>query len=76
MAAGDIQMQLVADPGLFVAFAVLLGADVARGGQIGEHLIEVLRGLPFQTRRLGLWPFLVLARASALARRRRAIGRR
>src|SRR5208337_3514358 len=36
-----------------VALAVLLGADIARGGQIGEHLIEVLRGLPFEARRLG-----------------------
>ena len=26
----------------------LLGADIARGGQIGEHLIEVLGGLPFE----------------------------
>ena len=76
MAAGDIEMQLVADPGFLVALAVLLAADIARGGQIGEHLIEVLRGLPFEPRRLGLWPFLVLARASALARRRGAIGRR
>src|SRR5271165_5117799 len=76
LAAGDIQMQFVADPGFLVALAVLLGADIARGGQIGEHLIEVLRGLPFEARRLGFWPFLVLARASALARRLSAIGRR
>src|SRR5271156_7024993 len=69
-------MQFVADPGFLVALAVLLGADIARGGQIGEHLIEVLRGLPFEARRLGFWPFLVLARASALARRLSAIGRR
>ena len=75
LAAGDIQMQFVADPGFLVALAVLLGADIARGGQIGEHLIEVLRGLPFEARRLGFWPFLVLARASALARRLSAIGR-
>ena len=70
----DIQMQFVADPGFLVALAVRLGADIARGGQIGEHLIEVLRGLPFAPRRLGFWPFLVLARASALARRLSAIG--
>ena len=69
-------MQFVADPGFLVALAVLLGVDIARGGQIGEHLIEVLRGLPFEARRLGFWPFLVLARASALARRLSAIGRR
>jgi hypothetical protein len=42
--------------------------------QIGEHLSEVLGGLPFQTRRLGLWLFLVFARASAPARRRRGFG--
>ena len=76
MAAGDIQTESVADPGFLVALAVLLGADIARGGQIGEHLIEVLRGLPFEARRLGFWPFLVLARASPLARRLSAIGRR
>src|SRR5208337_2157593 len=76
LAAGDIQMQFVADPGFLVALAVLLGADIARGGQVGEHLIEVLRGLPFEAGRLGFWPFLVLARASALARRLSAIGRR
>src|SRR5271157_2207370 len=69
-------MQFVADPGFLVAFAILLGADIARGGQIGEHLIEVLRGLPFEARRLWFWPFLVLARASALARRLSAIRRR
>jgi len=45
---------------------VFLGADIARGGQFGQHLIDVLRGLPFQTRRLRLWPLLVLAWASAL----------
>ena len=76
LAAGDIDMQLVADPGLLVALAVFLGADVAGGGQLGEHLVDGLRGLPLQPRRLGLWPLLVLARASALARRLSAIGRR
>ena len=75
MAAGDIQMQFVADPGFLVALAVFLGADIARDGQIGEHLIDVLRGLPFEPRRLGFWPLLVLARASALARRLSAVGR-
>src|SRR5277367_7175105 len=65
-------MQFVADPGFLVA----LGADIARGGQIGEHLIEFLRGLPFEPRRLGLWPLLVLAWASALTCRPNAIGRR
>src|SRR5208337_3822808 len=35
-----------------------------------------LRGLPLEARRLGLWPLLVLARASALARRLSAIARR
>src|SRR5208283_2793984 len=46
------------------------------GGQFGEHLVDGLRGLPLQPCRLGLWPLLVLARASALARRLSAIGRR
>src|SRR5208337_4844544 len=45
----------------------LFGADCPRQG------VEVLRGLPFEARRLGFWPFLVLARASALARRLSAI---
>jgi len=76
LAAGDSRMQFVADPGFLVAFAVFLGAEIARAGQIGEPLIEVLSGLPFEPRRLGFWPFFVLARASALARRLRAVGRR
>ena len=45
-------------------------ADVAGGGQVGEHLAEVLRDLPLETRRLRLRTLFVLARASALARRR------
>src|SRR5277367_5554509 len=73
LAAGDVEMQFVAVPGFLVALAVFLAADIARDGQIGEHLTEILRGLTFQTRRLGLWPLLVLARATALARRRGAI---
>jgi len=32
----DIDMQLIADPCLLIALAVLLGADIARGGEIGE----------------------------------------
>ena len=76
LAAGDVDMQLVADPGLLVALAVFLGADIAGFGQFGEHLVDVLRGLPLQTRRLGLWPLFVFARASALARRLSAVGRR
>ncbi len=36
LAAGDIDMQLIADPCLLIALAVLLGADIARGGEIGE----------------------------------------
>src|SRR5271168_4649153 len=76
LAAGDVEMQFVAVPGFLVALAVFLAADIARGGQLGKHLIEVLVGLPFEPGRLGLWPLLVLARATALARRRRAIRRR
>src|SRR5271154_3025925 len=76
LAAGDVEMEFVAVPGFLVALAVFLAADIARGGQLGKHLPEILRGLPFQTRRLGLWPLLVLARATALARRRGAIRRR
>ena len=56
MAAGDVQMQFVADPGFLVALAVFLGADIARGGQIGEHLIDGLRGLPFEPRPLEPYP--------------------
>ena len=43
-------MQLVAVPGLLVALAVFIAADVACGRQTGEHLIEVPRGVPFRTR--------------------------
>src|SRR5271169_693481 len=76
LAAGDVEMEFVAVPGFLVALAVFLAADIARGGQLGEHLIEVLVGLPFEPGRLGLWPLLVLARAPALARRRGALRRR
>src|SRR5208283_1327030 len=69
-------MQLVADPRLLVALAVSLGADIAGGGEIGEHLSDVLRRLPFETRRLRFWPFLVLARASTLLLGLGAGGRR
>src|SRR5208337_1655776 len=41
-----------------------------------EHLVDGLQGLPLQTRWLGLRPLLVLARASALARRPSGGGRR
>src|SRR5271169_5449516 len=54
LAAGDVEMQFVAVPGFLVALAVFLAADIARGGQLGEHLIEVLVGLPFEPGRLGL----------------------
>ena len=60
----------------FVALAVFLAADVAGGGQVGEHLAEVLHDLPLETRRLRLRPLFVLAWTSALARRRGIIGRR
>ena len=76
MAAGDVDVELVPGPGLFVAFAVFLTADVAGGRQVGEHLAEVLRDLPFETRRLWLRTLFVLAWTSALARRRGIIGRR
>ena len=76
MAAGHVDVELVAGPGLFVALAVFLAADVAGGGQVGEHLAEGLRDLPLDAGRLRLRPLLVLARASALARRRGVLGRR
>src|SRR5580692_12432073 len=76
LAAGDVEMQFVAVPGFLVALAVFLAADIARGGQLGEHLTETLRGLPFESRRFGFGSVLILARASALARRRGAIRRR
>src|ERR1700739_1500114 len=49
--------------------AVFLAADVAGGGQVGEHLAEVLRDLPLEARRLRLPPLFVLAWTSAPARR-------
>src|SRR5271165_4915336 len=42
LAASDVDMQLVADPGFLVALAVFLGADIASGGQFGKHLVDVL----------------------------------
>lgn len=76
MAAGHVDVEFVPGPGLFVALAVFLAADVAGGRQVGEHLAEVLHGLPLETRRLRLRPLFVLAWTSALARRRGIIGRR
>src|SRR5271165_326478 len=76
LAAGHVDVEFVPGPGLFVALAVFLAADVAGGRQVGEHLAEVLRDLPLETRRLRLRPLLVLAGTSALARRRGIIGRR
>ena len=76
MAAGHVDVELVPGPGLLVALAVFLAADVAGGGQVDEHLAEGLRDLPLDARRLRLRPLFVLARASALARRRGVLGRR
>ena len=76
MAAGHVDVEFVPGPGLFVALAVFLAADVAGGGQVGEHLAEVLRDLPLETRRLRPRTLFALAWTSALARRRGIIGRR
>src|SRR5271167_3586927 len=63
-------MQLVADPSLLVALAVLLCADITAAGEVREHLADVLRRLTLEARRLRLGPFfrwlLALFRASAL----------
>jgi len=59
-------MQLIADPCLLVAFAVLLGADIAAGGASCEHLADVLRRLTFEARFSGI----VLLRLGAGGRRR------
>src|SRR5208283_2053317 len=75
LAAGHVDVEFVPGPGFFVALAVFLAADVAGGGQVGEHLAEVLHELPLETRRLRLRPLFVLAWTSALARRG-IIGRR
>ena len=53
MAAGHVDVEFVPGPGLFVALAVSLAAEVAGGGQVGEHLAEVLRDLPLETRGSG-----------------------
>ena len=50
-----------------IALAVFLAADVAGGGQVGEHLAEVPRDLPLETRRLRLRTLFVLAGTSACA---------
>src|ERR1039458_4462338 len=72
-------MQLVADPSLLVALAVLLCDDITADGEVREHLkanarhssvADVLRRLTLEARRLRLGPFfrwlLALFRASAL----------
>src|SRR5271166_4063264 len=63
-------MQLVADPSLLVALAVLLCADITAAGEVREHLADVLRRLTLEARRLRLGPFfrwlVALFRASAL----------
>jgi hypothetical protein len=69
LAAGDVDAEFVSGPGLFFALAVFLTADVAGGGQVGEPLAEALRDLPLKTRRLRLWPLIVLARTFALTLR-------
>src|ERR1019366_8412972 len=78
LAAGDIDVQLVADPGLLVALAVFLGADIAGGGEIREHLAGGLRRLTLQARWFRLWPFagsfLAFSRASVFVLRRNAGG--
>src|SRR5271166_2451506 len=56
LAAGHVDVEFVPGPGLFVALAVFLAAEVAGGGQVGEHLAEVVRDLPLETRRLRLSP--------------------
>src|SRR5271166_361261 len=61
LAAGHVDVEFVPGPGLFVALAVFLAADVAGGGQVGEQLAEVLHDLPLETRRLRLRPRFVLA---------------
>src|SRR5271166_1441066 len=76
LAVCHVDVEFVPGPGLFVALAVFLAAEVAGGGQVGEHLAEVLRDLPLETRRLRLRTLFVLAWASARARRRGIIGRR
>ena len=75
MAAGHVDVEFLPGPGLFVALAVFLAADVAGGGQVGEHLAEVLRDLPLETRRLRPRTLFALAWTSALARRRGIIER-
>ena len=79
MAAGDVEMQLGADPSLLLALAVLLCAEITATGEVREHLkanarhssvADVLRRLTLEARGLRLGPFfrwfLALFRASAL----------
>src|ERR1700758_3392189 len=41
-------MEFVAGPAVLVALAVALAADIAAGGQFGQHFRQALCGLPFQ----------------------------
>lgn len=43
-AVRDIQVELVADPARFEAFAILLGADIAGGWQVCDHVRQRQNG--------------------------------
>src|SRR5271168_4512759 len=64
---GDIDVEFVAGPAVLVALAVALAADIACGGQFGQHFRQALCGLPFQAGG-GFGPLLALFGTAALAR--------
>ena len=70
LAVGHVDVQLVADPGVLVALAVLLRADIAGGRQIVEHRLQGHGRLPVEAFD-GLRPFFALLRPPPLALGRR-----
>ena len=65
-----VDVQLVADPGVLVALAVLLRADIAGGRQVVQHRRQVHGRLPFETCQ-DLRLFFALLRPPPLALGRR-----
>ena len=78
LAAGDIDVELIADPGLLEALAVFLGADIAGGREVRDRLAGVLSRLTLEARWFRLWPFagsfFAYSRVSAFVLRRNTCG--
>ena len=66
LAVGHVEVQLVADPGVPIALAVLLRAHIATGRQVVEHRRQAHGRLPVKAF-ADLGPLFALARPSPLA---------